>query len=163
MYMICQLFGNCGLKISQPDPGATLCIPQPLCLPCHRDSSSWWCLPFGNTVLPPPDVIITAVFSEGLMLPEEAAVTGTSAVPQGRWNYNSTGTRAEFLASCSWREHIMSRGLRNAGVLPLMGRKLDLEKRLRSQERFSAERQIRCCRLDLSALLRGYAGGLFCF
>lgn len=32
----------------------------------------------------PPDVIITTVFSEGLMLPEEAVVTGTSVVPQGR-------------------------------------------------------------------------------
>lgn len=58
------------------------------------------------------------------MLPEEAVVANSSVVPRGRWNYNSTGTWAEFLVSCSWREHIMSCGLWNASVLPLeRGRK----------------------------------------
>lgn len=78
--MICQLFGNCGLEISQPDPGATLSLCVYLVIEtqvpgdvCHLGIQS-----------PPPDVIITAVFSEGLVLPEEAAVTSTSVVPQGR-------------------------------------------------------------------------------
>lgn len=81
--------------------------------------------------------MLSLLFSERLTLPkEEAVVADSSVVPVGE---DGIMTRVGHGRN-SWHpahgeKHIMSRGLWNVLVLPLMGRKLDPEKRSRSQER----------------------------
>lgn len=88
---------------------------------------------------------MTAVFSSGLTLPEEAMVAGTSALPQGRWNYNCTGTPAEFQRN-SWHpaRDGNTQGPADSGMpgfLPGDGRQLDVERRWTSRVRFSEKQE----------------------